>query len=181
MEKMSLTAELMLKAFESLEKRLPHTVRLIIGGGGAMVLAHHFRLVTTDIDAVPAGGASIDELAPFIRAVSVELSLPPDWLNPYYSTFTHVLPNDYGTRLIRVCDLRHLKVDALSGDDLLIMKCFAARQKDTLHARTLIRQGARMDFVREHLQSLRKKKIPGAEKALNFLDELEAFFEEQGQ
>ena len=144
-----------------------------------MLLAHRFRLTTTDIDGIPAAGVSVDELAPFIKIVGKELSLPSDWLNPYFSTFTHVLPSDYGTRLIRVFDLPRLKVDALSGDDLLIMKCFAARQKDTLHARTLIRQGARVDFVRGHLQSLKEKKIAGAEKALNFLSELEAFFEEQ--
>jgi Nucleotidyltransferase of unknown function (DUF6036) len=176
---MNLTADLMRRAFESLEKRLPHSFRLIIGGGGAMVLAHHFRLATSDIDGVPAAGGSIEELDPFIKAVAKDLSLPVDWLNPYFATFTHVLPSDYGTRLIRVCDLPRLQVDALSKEDLLIMKCFAARQKDVLHARTLIHQGARLDFVRNHLETLKSKKIPGAEKASNFLHELEMFFEER--
>ena len=144
-----------------------------------MVLAHNFPLATSDIDGVPAAGMTIDEMAPFIREVASELSIPQDWLNPYYSSFAHVLPSDYGSRLIRVCDLPRLKVDALSKDDLLIMKCFAARQKDTLHARTLARNGARLDFVRSHIDSLGKRKIPGAEKALNFLTEVEMFLGER--
>ena len=169
----------MLKAFGCLDKRLSRSVRLIIGGGGAMLLAHGFRLVTTDIDGIPAAGVSIEELDPFIKEVAKELSLPPDWLNPYFSTFAHVLPSDYGSRLIRVSDLPRLKVDALSKEDLLIMKCFAARQKDVLHGRKLIRDGAKLNFVRAHIESLGKKKIPGVEKALSFLNELEAFFKER--
>jgi len=176
---MNLTEVVMRNALRNLGERLPRAARIIVGGGGAMVLAHGFRLATTDIDGVPAAGVTMEELAPFIAEVARELSLPADWLNPYYSTFAHVLPLDYGSRLITVCDFPRLKVDALSKDDLLIMKCFAARQKDTLHARALIRGGARLDFVRTHIESLERKRIPGTEKALRFLDELEEFFSDR--
>lgn len=173
---MSLTAEIMLKAFSSLNEKLDRDVRLIVGGGGAMVLAHQFSLSTSDIDAVPVGGLSLTELVPLIERVADELSLPKDWLNPYYSTFAHVLPSDYGSRLIRVSQLSHLTVDALSADDLLIMKCFAARQKDVVHARALVRKGARVDFVKKHIQFLDGKRIPGTARALTFLSEIEKFF-----
>jgi hypothetical protein len=61
-----------------------------------------------------------------MKEVAKELEIPPDWLNPYYVTFTHVLPADYGSRLITALSFPNLEVQSLSKDDLLIMKCFAA-------------------------------------------------------
>ncbi len=173
---MNLTAKIMMEGFANLNKLLDRPVRLILGGGGAMLLAHKFRLVTQDVDAIPGAGITVDELDPYVRRVAREIGLPPDWLNPYYSTFAHVLPSDYATRLIRIADLSQLKVDALSKEDLLIMKCFAARAKDVVHARALVKLGADVDFVRTHIESLRKRKIPGSDKALSFLSQLEEFF-----
>jgi hypothetical protein len=138
----------------------------------AMVLAHQFPLVTADIDGVPGLGMTVEELDPLIKEVAAELSLPKDWLNPYFVTFTHVLPMDYGSRLKLVFDYRFLSVHALSKEDLLIMKCFAARLKDQPHVRALIRSGADVPFVEAHIESLKKKSIPGAQKALDFLDEV---------
>lgn len=173
---MNLTAELMLKAFQCLDQLLERPVRLIVAGGGAMILAHHFSLSTTDVDAVPAAGVSMTELDPLIKEVAKELSLAPDWLNPYFSTFAHVLPSDYSKRLVEVSKGKFLTVEALSKDDLLIMKCFAARLKDVVHARALVRKGARVDFVTSHLQTLQARRIPGSERALEFLSEIENFF-----
>ncbi len=171
-----LSFQMMNDALLALENKLPEQVRLILGGGGAMVLAHGFRVATTDVDAVPMSGLSVTELAPYVRQVATELSLSTDWLNAYYSTFAHVLPSDYGTRLIRVIELPKLLVDALSADDLLVMKCFAARQKDVVHARVLVRRGARISFVRKHLEHLSQMKVVGAEKAMKFLSDIELFF-----
>jgi hypothetical protein len=169
---MTLTEKQMRHALRLLNDKLRHPVRLIVGGGGAMILAHHFSLVTSDIDAVPASGTTALELDPLVKQVANEQGLPKDWLNPYYSTFTHVLPADYGSRLENVLALDRLSVDALSLDDLLIMKCFAGRMKDRVHARALIQNGARVRFVEQHLESLRDRKIPGAEQAIDFLDEV---------
>lgn len=144
-----------------------------------MLLAHHFPLSTNDIDAVPAVGISMGELDGLVKEVAQELSLPWDWLNPYFSTFAHVLPGDYGKRLIEVCKFKCLTVSALSKEDLLIMKCFAARQKDVIHARVLVKKGAKVDFVRTHIKHLQEKKIPGCERAKQFLFEIESFFKEQ--
>ena len=174
---MNLTAELMLKALAHLDQKLEKPVRLIVGGGGALLLAHHVPLSTQDIDAVPTAGASLEELAPYIEAVAKELGLSPDWLNPFYSTFAHVLPSDYGTRLIDVGKFKWLRVSALSKEDLLIMKCFAARQKDVVHARALFKAGADLTIVRKQLDVLEKKRIPRTDIAQNFLAEIEAFFE----
>jgi hypothetical protein len=144
-----------------------------------MLLAHDFPLATTDIDAVPAAGVTVDELDPLIKEVARELSLPLDWLNPFFSTFTHVLPTDYGQRLIEVASFRCLKVSALSREDLFIMKCFAARQKDVIHARALFKKGLDLALVKKHIHFLEEKRIPGCEKAIKFLNGIESFFIER--
>jgi hypothetical protein len=169
---MNLTAELMKNALQVLDTKLNTPVRLIIGGGGAMILAHHFSLATTDIDGIPGVGMTAEELDPFVKEVARELNIPSDWLNPYYVTFTHVLPKEYGTRLQLVFEFSNLIVEALSKDDLLIMKCFAGRIKDQPHVRALIRSGANITIAEKHIETLKSKGIPGAEKALDFLDEI---------
>ncbi|MBI4404621.1 MAG: hypothetical protein HY537_10690 [Deltaproteobacteria bacterium] len=177
----TLTGEMMLSAFKCLDKYLTQPVRIIVGGGGAMTLAHHFPLSTADIDGIPAAGMSVTELDCLIKKVASELSLQVDWLNPYYSTFAHVLPADYGSRLITVAKFSHLTVEALSKEDLLIMKCFAGRQKDVVHARALVRGGAKIAFVRNHIEFLKSRRIPKADQALDFLSETEAFFAEKDE
>ncbi len=169
---MNLTAEIMKSALMALDAKLKNSVRLIIGGGGAMILAHHFPLATTDIDGIPGVGMTAEELDPLIKEVAQELNLQKDWLNPYYVTFTHVLPKDYNTRLKLVFQFSRLRVEALSLDDLLIMKCFAGRIKDQPHVKALVKSGANTEFVERHIENLQNKGIPGAEEALDFLDEV---------
>ena len=82
----ALSPELMKQAIARLDLILDRHVRLIAGGGGAMVLAHGFPLATSDIDAVPLG-MELVELDSFIKQVAKELELPADWLNPYFSAF----------------------------------------------------------------------------------------------
>lgn len=175
-----LTAEIMKEALLSLDELLDQAwrsagktgaIQLIIGGGGAMILAHGFPLGTTDIDAVPKG-MEIAELDGFVKRVAEERKIPPDWLNPYFSTFAHTLPSDYGDRLIEVFKGRRIVGRALGKEEMLIMKCFAHRQKDVGHAKALIRGGARLEKVESQLEALRAKGIPGAQDALDFLDDV---------
>lgn len=168
---MSLNADKMRQALGALDLLLPKSVSLLIGGGGAMVLAYQFPLVTTDIDAIPKG-MDQDELAPLIWKVAQELQLPNDWLNPWFSSFTLTLPADYRSRLQIVYQGAQLKVEALGKEDLLVMKCFAHRAKDIPHARALVRQGADTEFVMEHIENLRPKKLPHTQEALEFLDQI---------
>jgi hypothetical protein len=169
---MVLSESLMLKALSHLAFELETPVQLIIGGGGAMMLAYHFSLATTDIDGIPKG-IELHELDVLVKKVASELHISSDWLNPYFSTFTHVLPSDYGQRLVNVFSERNLEVLAISKDDLLIMKCFAGRQKDVSHSKALIKAGARTGFAENHLEKLRDKNIPGAKEALDFLDDVQ--------
>lgn len=167
----SLTAQKMREALAALDQLLLTKVTLIVGGGGAMLLAHGFPLATSDIDAVPKGLTS-EELSPLIERVAAKLKLPTDWLNPWYQTFTYVLPADYSDRLVTVFSGTHLRADALGKEDLLIMKCFAHRAKDVGHARALIRENANLDLVLARIEELKKRKIPEASKAEDFLNEI---------
>lgn len=167
----SLTKEKMLLALKALDEILSQPIKLIVGGGGAMILAHHFRLGTSDVDGIAVGIDSA-EFDVYVKKVAKKLSLPGDWLNPYYSTFTHVLPEDYGSRLLLVCEFSKLKVFALGKEDLLIMKCFAGRQKDIPHAKALIKQGANLKLVEGQLSFLKERRVPGTDKAMGFLDDI---------
>ncbi|MEN9723763.1 MAG: hypothetical protein RJB38_1749 [Pseudomonadota bacterium] len=166
-----MTAEHMKRALAQLDELLEKPVTLIMGGGGAMILAHGFPLATTDIDAVPKG-IEIAELDVLVKKIALEQQLAPDWLNPYFSTFAHTLPLDYGERLVDVFSGRHLRVRALGKDEMLLMKCFAHRQKDVGHAKSLIKKGADLDRVQTRIEELLKKKIPGSREALDFLDDV---------
>lgn len=167
----SLTSQMMLAALKELDSILNSKLTLIVGGGGAMLLAHKFPLTTFDIDAVPKGLSST-EISELAEKVGRKLELPYDWLNTWYSTFTYVLPTDYESRLKPVFKGEWLTVLALGATDLLVMKVFAGRQKDIPHARALMRAGADVDAVFDRIDELAKNKIPGTDKASQFLDRI---------
>jgi len=166
-----LTAEIMKTALQRLDELSPVELQLIMGGGGAMILAHGFPRGTTDIDAIPRG-MSLEVLDPLIKQIALEQQLPTDWLNPWFATFSHTLPPDYGSRLISVFKGRRIEVQALGREDMLIMKCFAHRQKDVGHAKALIQGGTDTDLVFAHIEKLGGRGIPLADQALAFLEDV---------
>jgi hypothetical protein len=166
-----LSAKVMIHAFQALDEKLRVPVTLIMGGGGAMILAHKFPLSTNDVDAI-AKGLEAHELDVFVKAIALEQGLPGDWLNPYFSSFSHTLPADYQQRLIRVFSGKLLHVDSLGREEMLIMKCFAHRSKDVAHAKQLLKLGVDLKIVETQMEHLRKKNIPGVQEALDFLDDL---------
>jgi hypothetical protein len=166
-----LSLEVMLNALKRLDELVPTDVVLFVGGGGAMVMAHQFPLATTDVDAL-SKGMTTSELDPFVKQIAKEQGLPGDWLNPYFSTFAHTLPADYGQRLITVLRGIRLRVECLGREDMLIMKCFAHRTKDVGHSKALIKAGADTDFVGAHIEKLKEMNVRGCQQALEFLDDL---------
>jgi hypothetical protein len=163
----------MIKALNALDRQLDQPARLVIGGGAAMVLAYDHPLVTQDVDAFAArGGLPMADLDRVARRVARELNLEPDWLNAHFETYTGVLPEGYSARLRRVLQGQHLLVDALGPEDLLIMKCFAGRDKDRPHARKLLRLAEDLELVDRHLAHLIDRRYPGAEKAADYFDDL---------
>lgn len=168
----ALSPKLALQAFRALDDEVAGPVSLIVGGGTAMMLAHGLPVRTTDVDAYPRN-STLDSLLPAVRRVGKALGLSPDWLNPHFETFAHVLPADYGSRLVRVYAGDHLDVWALGAEDLLVMKCFAGREKDVGHARALLARKPDLALVERRLQELLEKGVKGAQDALDFLDDLE--------
>lgn len=166
-----LTAGSLREAFGRLDRLLPFPVLLVVGGGTAMLLAYRLPVRTTDVDAYPVG-ATMDELAPFVREVARELQLAADWINPYYETFAHVLPGDYATRLVTVFEGGRLLVRALGLEDLLVMKCFAGREKDVGHARALLKRGPDLAIVERRIEELVERGVAGAADAADFLDDV---------
>jgi len=165
-----LDSQLIHKALQELDSISPRPFRLIVGGGGALVGAYRFPLATEDIDAL-ALDIEPSELNPLIEIIRKKLSLSADWLNPYFSSFMHVLPSDYHQRLKTFFQGKHVTALALGPEDLLIMKCFAGRDKDIPHARALLREKQiNTKFVEDHLFLLNDQKLRGAQKAIEFLE-----------
>jgi hypothetical protein len=166
-----LTVEKLRAAFQALDALLGRPVTLIVGGGTAMLMAYRIPVRTTDVDAYPRD-AALDEIAPAIRKVAKQLKLAPDWINPHYETFAHVLPSDYAMRLTPVYQGGSLKVLALGVEDLLIMKCFAGREKDVGHARALLQRNPDLAIVERRLNELLEKRVKGADDAMDFVDDI---------
>ena len=138
-----------------------------------MLLAHGVPLSTHDVDGLPLESSiSPAELDCLVKEVAVQLGINAQWYNDYFNTFTYALPKDFRDRLIEVYKGKYLTVKALGAEDLLIMKCFAGREKDIGHARALIRRGANREMVEDHIEKLALKNLPGANSALEFLEDL---------
>ena len=163
----------MLEALKELDKALPQAVQLLIGGGAAFVLAHHIPLSTSDIDGIPYQSQLKQmDLDVYVKQVSDILKIPKDWLNPYFATFTYSLPKDYGSRLLTIFTGKKLKALALSKEDLLIMKCFAGREKDIPHASTLLKKKLNLSLVAQHLHYCIDERLPKAQEATDFFYDL---------
>lgn len=163
----------MLRALSLLDQRARESARLVVGGGAAMTLAYKHPIATQDVDAFAAkGGLRMAELDGMAKAVAEELEIEPDWLNAHFETFTAVLPRDYAARLRPVFQGEHLQVDALGPEDLLVMKCFAGRDKDLPHARKLLRLASDLSVVDKQLEYLVERRYPGAERAADYFDDL---------
>lgn len=136
-----------------------------------MILAHEYPLATTDVDAI-AKGIELDDLEVLVKKVARELNLPPDWLNPYFSSFSYVIPSDFATRVKVVFKGKFLKVEALGREEMFLMKCFAHRTKDRPHARALLKLGVDLKIIEIQFAALEAKKIPGVALAMAFFDEM---------
>ena len=149
---------------------------LLVGGAGALVGVYNYRDSTSDVDAI-ALGASLDDFARELSEVGAKFSLPPDWMNPHFSTFTIYLPKDYKKRCLRFFESSSLTADALGPEDLMIMKLMAGRTKDQSHLRFLMKEGpVDLTIVENRLTELKALFPKEAEDALNLFDDLQDEF-----
>ncbi len=171
-ERRILDGALMREALRALDAHLEKPLHLIIGGGGAMVLAYAIPLHTQDVDAFPVEPGQLAAVQARASLVARELNIAPDWLNQHFETFTFVLPGDYASRLRSVFQGQWLRADALGPEDLLVMKCMAGREKDRPHARRLMRERCDLDIVDRRLSELAQKGVAKAAQACDFFDDL---------
>jgi len=165
--------EQMIAAFRELDPLILQPTRIIVGGGAALVAAHGIPVVTEDVDGIPdKTSLNLSEIKSAVREVGIKLKLSQTWLNDYFSPYLFVLPSDYGSRLIPLFKGKNLQADALGKEDLLLMKCFAGREKDIPHARLLIRKGTDLKVVDRRLQELLEKNLPSARQAADLFDDL---------
>ena len=87
-------------------------------------------------------------------------------------SFSYVLPKDYDERLIPIFKGKNMNAFALGVEDLLILKCFAGRERDIGHARFLIKKCKNLTLIEKHLESLLDQRVPKAQEALDFFDEI---------
>lgn len=154
---MDLDKDIVFRAFNKLDEYLRSSkldsVHLIVGGGASLILAYDFKDVTADTDFFSS--TSIDVFKDEIDRVARDLQISSDWLNSNFSFFSHYLPQDYGSRLIRVFSGQSLKVDCLGSTDVLIMKFMALRQKDMNHISFLLAQSdTDLDIIEKRLDEL---------------------------
>ena len=171
MKKMLNNKKSILTALKKLNQLAPRPFEMIIGGGSAMICSYGSPLSTVDIDAV-LNPISISDIKPAVQKIAKDLNLPADWLNTWYSSFTHNLPQNFKTRLNLIFKDKKITAYTLGAEDLLILKCCAHRTKDIGHARILIRKKANPFFVRQHLEQLLEKKLLQNNKAIEFLDDI---------
>ena len=157
-----------LKALQTLDSCSDKTFELIIAGGSAMMCSYGYPLGTVDIDAI-VKKADLSEVDIYVKKTAKKLSLAPDWLNMWVSSFTHYLPDDYEDRLNILLKGKKITMKVFGKEDILILKCFAHRGKDVGHAKALIKQKVDIKFVENHIKGLIKKNLPESKKALDFL------------
>ena len=169
-----LNKHLITQAFKELDAILPDRVNLLIGGGSALLLLKKIPISTMDIDAICFKSAiTSEDLKPYREKVAEKLQLPPHWINEYFYEFTHCLPPDYNSRLIKYYRGRRLTCFVMSATDIAIMKLFAGRNKDLGHLRYLFaKKMVNLGLIETHLNNLTEISHPGVERAVELFEEL---------
>jgi len=174
---MSMDKDTAIKALKLLDEEIAKAglqkVRLVMGGGAAMVIAYGFPGKTADVDAITTN-SDFDTIKALAEKVATKLKIDHDWLNPYYGTYIIYLPSDATSRMENVYNGKFLQVDALSATDVLIMKLMAGRGKDMAHIKHLLKGKVNLKIVENRLSELKKKGLytKEVEKALDLLDEM---------
>jgi hypothetical protein len=172
---MNMDKILALKALKLLDEAITENhlplVKLVVGGGTSMLLAHGFPGKTNDVAAAPISATNFEDLKVLAEKVAKILKLDHDWLNPYFQAYTIYLPADAKNRYARIYDGKNLIVEALGAEDVLIMKLMAGRAKDHAHIRHLLKMELTLKIVEQRLEELKKLYPKESQKALDLLDE----------
>jgi hypothetical protein len=134
--------------------RLGSTIRepasLTLGGSAALLLTGLLDRLTDDGDVVESS-VDFGRLLDAIRTVEVIEQAPPGWLNTSIQAYTHVLPADYRTRLIRLPPLERLDVSLLGRPDVILMKVYGHRSRDLQDLLAVAPRADELAFVEQQL------------------------------
>lgn len=118
------------KALTRLDSKLDDHVRLILCGGGALILAFGSQRGTIDLDVIAP--IPLDKrLREKAREVAGELDVASNWLNDDCKGFADYLPGGWKGRLVPIdLGLKNISLFSLGKPDLIMLKLAAGRERD---------------------------------------------------
>jgi hypothetical protein len=128
--------------FEELGSELHKTVRVYLGGSGALILTGHLSRRTQDLDVV-------DELPEEIRSLHKTLDKLTQRYRLQIAHFqSHYLPSGWEKRVHSLEPFGRLQVFLVDAYDVFLSKLFSAREKDRDDLRALVPQLDKETVVR---------------------------------
>ena len=113
-----------------LDSKLDRPVRLILCGGGALILAFGSKRGTIDLDIIAP--IPLDRhLREKAIEVASEMDLAANWLNDDCKGFADYLPKGWKSRLIPIdLGLKNISLFSLGKSELIMLKLAAGRERD---------------------------------------------------
>jgi len=111
-----------LELFHYLDNKLNKKIRLIVGGGAAIILKYGVERRTTDVDIIKSS-IPIINIKDKIEQTAHDAHIPPNTLNDHAGHVKQYLPQDYEDRLTGINEkFKNLEINFISKVDLVIMK-----------------------------------------------------------
>jgi hypothetical protein len=145
-----MTSATLWAALTRLGSTLREPASLTLGGSAALLLTGMLDRLTDDGDVVESS-VDFGRLLDAVRAVEVAEQTPSGWLNTSIQAYTHVLPDDFRTRLVRLPPLQRLDVSVLSRSDVILMKVYAHRPRDLQDLLAVTPSPEELAFVEQSL------------------------------
>jgi len=125
------------------------------GSAGVLIQALPADWTTADVDTIHFCAAEDrDAVLEAAAEVGRELSLPASWLNDWGGLFAWTLPDDWESRRVFIGAFGHLRVYAVSRQDLIAMKFIAHRPGDLEHLALMNVTSLDLTEVRQYLDRL---------------------------
>jgi hypothetical protein len=154
-----------------LDSKLDTPVRLILCGGGALILAFGSERGTIDLDVIAP--IPLDKgLREKAVEIANEMDIANDWLNDDCKGFADYLPKGWKGRLIPIdLGLKNISLFSLGKPDLIMLKLAAGRERDLADVESLGITRDDADIIYRNLPQLSCFDGKAALKVQYFLEE----------
>ena len=168
------------RALLRLGRTLPEPASITLGGSAALLLAGELDRRTDDGDVVES---SVDfaRLLDSVRKVEMIEQAPAGWLNTSIQSYTHVLPADFRTRLVRLPRMGRLDVSLLGRPDVVLMKAYAGRERDLQDLIAVAPSPEELAFVERHAPRIAEREPAKAAEMRDVVTDLRVLFAGQGR